>query len=75
MIIKPTELHSFVVYDRQVHHEIGSLNGKEFHRFTIDPCTYMTYTSEWSNDENGAFAKVLKRIGKSHLALIKSGDL
>lgn len=70
MSIKTAELHSFMVYERQVHHEIGRVGDTEFHRFTVDPFTYREYRTQWSRDENGAFNSVLKRLGKTYLALI-----
>lgn len=66
MLIKTKELHSLIVYERQVHHEIGLVGNVEFHRFTIDPHTFGEYCTKWSSDENRAFNLVLKRITKTN---------
>jgi hypothetical protein len=62
-MIRASETRVLSVYSRPVRHEIGSLFGKEMHRFTIDAGLSSQYVTQWSDNENILFRDVLKRIG------------
>lgn len=65
-----TSVISLPVYGKYIRHEIGTLFGKEMHRFVLDEGLSSEYSTFWSTDENKLFGAVLKRFNRKLLRLV-----